>query len=160
MDDALGIDHDFDLRRRHAEQVGGFDHLQGLVHHGRRINRDLAAHHPIGMGAGLVGRDQVQGVHGTLTERPTGGRQDDLLDAAGPGGRVFRQRLENGGVLAVDGKQLCTTLAHRVQEHRAAHHQGFLVGQQQALARAGRCHAGGQAGGPDDGCHHHIDLRV
>jgi hypothetical protein len=55
------------------------------------------------------------------------------------------------------GSSVAPPAAHRVQEQLAAHHQRFLVGQQQALAGAGRGQAGRQAGGADDGGHHGVD---
>jgi hypothetical protein len=63
-------------------------------------------------------------------------------------------------MLAVDGQQRGAAGAHRLQEQVAAHHQRFLVGQQQALAGAGRRQAGRQAGGADDGGHHGVDRFV
>jgi hypothetical protein len=62
-------------------------------------------------------------------------------------------------VLAVDRQQGGATLAHGAHEHRAAHHQRLLVGQQQALAGARRRQAGRQPGGADDGRHDGVDIR-
>jgi len=46
---------------------------------------------------------------------------------------------------------------HGFQQQRAGHHQGFLVGQQDALARLRRGQGGQQTGGADDGGHDLID---
>ena len=42
--------------RRQAEQQAGLDQLQALVHERRRVDRDLAPHHPARMRASLIGR--------------------------------------------------------------------------------------------------------
>ena len=46
--------------RRQAEQQTGLDQLETLVHQRRRIDRNLAAHEPARMCAGLVGRHAAQ----------------------------------------------------------------------------------------------------
>ncbi len=53
--DALRVHEDLDLRGRHAEQQARLDQLQPLVHQGRRIDRDLAAHVPVRMRTGPPG---------------------------------------------------------------------------------------------------------
>ena len=63
-------------------------------------------------------------------------------------------------MLAVNREQLCPSLAHRLHEHLAAHHQGFLVGQQQAFAGMSGRHAGAQTCSADDGRHHNVDTLV
>ena len=50
MDHRLRMDDDVDPLRRQAEQVMRLDQLEPLVHHRRRIDRDLGAHRPVGMG--------------------------------------------------------------------------------------------------------------
>ena len=45
-------------------------------------------------------------------------------------------------------------------KQRAADHQRFLVGEQQALAGARRGEVGRQAGGADDRRHHRVDARA
>ncbi|GBH08590.1 DNA-binding transcriptional regulator [Pseudomonas syringae pv. actinidiae] len=44
VDHALRVNHHLDLIRACVEQPAGFDQLQPLVHHGRRIDRNLAPH--------------------------------------------------------------------------------------------------------------------
>ena len=45
---------------RRVEQPVRLDHLQALVHHGGRVDRDLAPHDPVRMRAGLLGRHRVE----------------------------------------------------------------------------------------------------
>ena len=158
VDDALRMDHHLDLRRRHAKQVARLDHLQRLVHHGGRIDRDLASHDPVRVRAGLLGRDRVQGGGVAGAKRPARRGQDEAVNALGPGGRVVRQGLEDGRMLGVDRQQGGAALAHGLQKHLGAHHQGFFVGQQQALARAGGGQAGREARRADDGRHDGVHL--
>ena len=73
--------------------------------------------------------------------------------------RVVRgQALEDRVVLAVDRQQRRAAFRDRVHEQRAAHHQRFLVGEQDALAGARRGERGGQARGADDRREHRVDL--
>ena len=138
MDDALRMDHDADLLGLQVEQPARLDHLERLVHHRRRIDRDLAAHHPVRVGAGLVGRHVGQRRRVARAERPARGGQHDVVDARRPGRAVFGQALEDRRVLAVDRQQRRAALAHRLHEQRAADDQRLLVGEQQALAGARR----------------------
>jgi hypothetical protein len=48
---------DLDALGREVEQPAGLDDLERLVHHRRGVDRDLAAHDPVRVRAGLVGRD-------------------------------------------------------------------------------------------------------
>ena len=67
------MDDDVHLRLGQTEQQGGLDDLEALVHQGRGIDRNLAAHFPLRMGAGLIRRDvgQAAGLGGA--ERAAGG---------------------------------------------------------------------------------------
>ena len=83
------------------------DHLQALVQHRGRIDRDLAAHAPVGMGAGLRGRDVVQVFEVATAERAArGGEQQAAHAGRRRVGRArpatVRHALENGIVFAVD----------------------------------------------------------
>ena len=75
MHHALRMNHDLDLLRRRAEQPVRFDDFERLVHHGRRIHRNLAPHDPVRMGAGLVRGHAMQLCQRRFAERTAGGRQ-------------------------------------------------------------------------------------
>ncbi|MNM84848.1 hypothetical protein D3C81_969500 [compost metagenome] len=160
MDDALRVDQHLDLLRRGAEQPMGLDHLEPLVHHRGRIHRDLAAHHPFGVGAGLVRRDVVQGGRITRPERAARCGQQHLGHARAVARVAGRQALEDRVVLTVDGQQRGAVLAHRVHEDGARHDQRFLVGQQHALARPSGGERRTEPGRADDGGHHGIGAVV
>ena len=103
------------------------------------------------MGAGLLGRDLGQCSRISLPERTAGGRQQDVVDALGPGPTILGQALEDRRVLAVDRQQGRAAFLHRAQEQLAADHQRLLVGEQQPLAGPRRRQARTQPGGTDDG---------
>ncbi len=63
-------------------------------------------------------------------------------------------------MLAVDGQQRGAAVLHRLHEQRTAHHQGLLIGQQQAFAGARSRQARRQACGADDGAHDGVHLGV
>ena len=46
MDDRLRVDNDLDLIGADTKQPPGFDDFQCLVHHGGRVDGDLATHIP------------------------------------------------------------------------------------------------------------------
>ena len=58
------------------------------------------------------------------------------------------------------GSNVAPPVAHRLHEQRAAHHQGFLVGQQQFLAGLRSGQAGRQTRSTHDGGHDRIHLGV
>ena len=78
MDDALRMDDDLDRLARRAEQPVRLDHLEALVHHRRRVDRDLAAHRPVRMRARLRPASRARSSSsGARAERPARrGEQD------------------------------------------------------------------------------------
>ena len=84
-----GVNHDFDLLRGQAEQQVGFDELKPLVHHGSRIDRDLVAHIPVGMGERLLRRNVSHVGQRPVAEGPPRRRQNQSIDG------IALARLEN-----------------------------------------------------------------
>ena len=80
MDHRLRMDDDLDLLRRQPEQQVRLDQLEALVHHGGRIDRDLGAHVPVGMGQRLLRRGLGHVGQRPVAERPAGRRQDQPVD--------------------------------------------------------------------------------
>ena len=162
MHDALRMYDHLDLRRFHAEQQAGLDQLEPLVHQGGRIDRDLAAHVPARMGAGLLRRDRGE-------SSAAGVRRNGPPEAVSstrrtpwpgtPGLRAGRQALEDRVVLAVDRDQGGAAAARRLDQQRPGHHQRFLVGEQHALAGSRRRQRRRQAGRADDRRHHGVHRR-
>ena len=74
--DRFRMDQDLDPVLAEAEQVVGLDQLEALVHHGRRIDRDLGAHVPVGVSDRLARRDarpsRRAGGRGTARRRRSG----------------------------------------------------------------------------------------
>ena len=91
----------------HAEQQAGLDELEPLVHERGGIDRDLAAHDPVRMRAGLIGRDALEARAIGVEERTARGGQQDAFHARRrfAAARVARQALEHRVVFAVDGQQ-------------------------------------------------------
>ena len=165
MDHALGVQHDLDILGPGLKQPAGLHDLQPLVHHGGRVHRDLAAHDPVRMAAGLLGRDPGQLLRRQRAKGAAGGGQQDLFNAepgrarAGIGEvKTGRQALEDRVMFAVDRQQFGPVVARRVHKQPARHDQGLLVGQQHALAGPGRGQGGQQSGRPDNGRHDIIHL--
>ena len=105
--------------------------------------------------AGLIGGHAGQVEVGQVAERATAAGQPDLAHAADQ--TPLRQHLEDRVVLAVDRQQGGAVLADRRHEQRPGHHQGLLVGEQDALASPRRGEIGGEARGADDAGNHRID---
>jgi len=78
------------------------DQLEALVHHGRRVDRDLGAHPPIRMRHRLLGGNVAHGIEAELAERPAARRQDDVVDGVA---LALVEHLVDSVVLAVDRQQ-------------------------------------------------------
>jgi hypothetical protein len=102
MHDALRMDQDLDPLGRQVEQPARFDYFESLVHHRRRVDGDLAAHDPVRVRAGFVGRDADGAVERRGAERTAGRREQH---AAHPTSLVRRHALEHRVVLAIDRQQ-------------------------------------------------------
>ena len=165
MDDALGVNHDFDVVVIQPEEVVGFDHLQPLVHQGGGIHGDLAAHAPVGMGGGIGHGGIFEVGCGPVTEGAAGGGELNAPQTrswyTGGEAGVFSpgrslQALEDGRVFGICRQQPAPTFLELGQHHRACCDQGFLVGQGQILTGADGRQGGQQAGAAHDPCYHEI----
>ena len=83
-------------------------------------------------------------------ERAARSGEDDALDALG---RRPGQRLQAGGVLAVDGQQLGAGIGDGGHEHVAGGDEALLVGQGDPPPLACRFEGRLEPGGADDGRH-------
>ena len=70
------MDHDLDPLVGQPEEVVGLDDLEALVHEGRRVDRDAAAHPPGGMVEGLLGGDRLELLGRPSAEGAAGGGED------------------------------------------------------------------------------------
>ena len=155
VDHALRVDDNLDAIGVGPEQPTGLDDLQTLVHHGGRVDRDLATHRPRGMCAGLIGGDRRESFDRPIAQWAAGRGQQNAFhpDRGQALAEVRRQTLEDGVVLAVDRKQLRAALLHGTHEQGPGHHQRLLVGEQQTLACTGCGQRGRQTRGTDDRRH-------
>ena len=78
------MDDDVDPLARQAEEEVRLDDLEALVHHRRRVDRDLRAHLPGRVRERVLDRDRVERVEPPLAERAARGGQDEALRLAGP----------------------------------------------------------------------------
>ncbi len=145
------------------EQQVRLDHLQALVHQRRRVDRDLAAHHPVGMGAGLLGRHCGELIgRRRAQERPArSGEQNPAY--AGTAQRPRRSRREAHWRMALCSLSIgssCAPLSRTASRNRrpAITSASLLASSTRLPARAA-ARVGRQPGGTDDRCHHRIDLR-
>ena len=140
---------------RQIEQPVCLDHFQPLVHHGRRIDSDLAAHVPVRVSQRILQGDILERRDVTITERATRGGQDQPLDI--PVAVTF-ERLKYGRMFAIHRVELHSVFCHRLHDQGAGCHQGFLVGQGDILARFDCGHGRHQAGGSDNRRHRHFNI--
>ncbi len=160
VDHALRVHHHLDLVRRGVEEPAGLDDLEALVHHRRRVDRDLSAHLPIRVRAGLIRRDRRQQLRRGLTKGSARGGEQDALDAnrIEPIGKPRRHTLEDGIVLAIDGHQQGTAVGSGPHHDVPGNDQRLLVGEQHPLAGPRRRQGRLEASRPDDRRHHIADL--
>jgi hypothetical protein len=151
--DRLRVHDHLDARVGDAEQVVGLDQLQPFVHQGGRVDRDLCAHRPGGMGQGL-GRDDVcQPFLRPAPERAARRCQHQRLERLR--GSALQALLQRR-VLAVDRQQQTAAAAHGGGHQLAARHQALLVGEGQIAARVERRHRGLEPGGANDRVQHDV----
>jgi hypothetical protein len=81
--DRLAVHDDVDLLRLEAEQVVHLEHLQRLVHQGRRADGDARSHAPVGVLERHLGRDALERARREVAERTAGRRQVHATHAAG-----------------------------------------------------------------------------
>jgi hypothetical protein len=155
---ALWVDHHLDSLRRQTEQPARLDDLEALVHHRRRVDRDLSSHDPVRVCAGLVRGHRGERLERGVTERPTGGGQQQLAHAAAveAAREASGQALEDGVVLRIDRQQLGTTGRDGIHEQPPGHHQRLLVGEQDAPTGTRRGQRRQQARRADDGRDHDL----
>ena len=125
------MDHRVDPLARQTEEEVRLDHLEALVHHRRRIDRDLRAHLPRRMRERVVDGDRVEGLEAPLAEGAARGREHE---AAGLAGRARAQGLVDRAVLGVDRDQLGAALLRLREDELARHDERLLVREGQALA--------------------------
>ena len=133
MHDRLGMHHHAELFRRQGEKEMRLDQFQPLVHQGGAVERNLAAHRPVGMGDRLFHRGGAHALQRPFAERAARGGDGDQI---GFRGIARAQHLEDGIVLAVHRQDLGAGFLHGVAEHRARRHHAFLVGQRHHHAAA------------------------
>ena len=115
-----------------AEEPVGLDHLQPLVHQRGRVDRDLAAHRPGGVGKrrlhGDVAEARATACRGMARRRPSGS------GARTSSPRERPRRLPEGAVLAVDRANLDAVGVRRGGDQLAGADDRLLVGEGNDLA--------------------------
>ena len=153
--DRLRVHHYVDAVVRHPEQLVGLNDLQALVHEGGRVDRDLRAHAPRGMGQGVSHGDLRQaGLGGPAAKWSTRSREEEASHVVRSvdGG----QALVDGAVLGVDRHDLGSRGAPGLLHHRRPGDQRLLVGQGQTFTRLQRGHGHREPSETDDGIEHHV----
>ena len=129
VDNTLGMNHHLHSLRLQVKNPTRFNKFQALVHQGRRINRNLAPHGPIGMSTRLV---RCGLSHLLITPAAKGsarGRQQHFTDTLVAWCRLIvdRQTLKNCIVLTVNGQQSGPRFTHRLHQQMPSHYQRFFV---------------------------------
>src|SRR4030065_159973 len=129
------------------------DPLEPLVHRGGRIHRYLRAHPPRRVPARLRYRHVAHLPEGAIPERPARCREDDPGDVLLP---VTLDRLEDRGVLAVDGEDSAAAAPCALHEELPRHHEQFLVREGDPLPLTGGLDDGADGHHPRRGGHEHV----
>jgi hypothetical protein len=128
VDQRLGMNDHVDPLVGCPEEMVGLHHLEALVHQGRRIDRDLAAHRPGRMVQGLLDGYIAQFVPRASAEGPAAGGDREPVDRAG---RLPGDQLVQGRVLGVDRHDPRPGCLCERADELTAHDQGLLVGKSQ-----------------------------
>ena len=121
-----------DAVRGHPEEPARLDDLEPLVHEGRGVDRDLAAHVPGRVLERLARGDVAEALAGAVAERAARRGEDEPLD-------LLRtpavQALVQGAMFAVDGQE-ARPAGLRLSDHQLPrHHQRLLVGEGDVFPR-------------------------
>ena len=143
--------HDFYLFGAHAEEPSGFHDLKALVHHRSGVDGDFRSHVPIGMVKRLLLGDGGQLLGRVSTERASGCREDDFLQAV-----ARLQTLKHGGMLGIDGKNGHMAVGHQACYQVARHDERLLVGQCYGLSGTYGIHCRAQSGVAHHGSEHDV----
>ena len=144
------MDDDVEPGAVEVEKMVRLDDLEPLVHHGRRIDRDLGAHAPVGMRHRLLRRRILHFRIAAFQERAAARGQDDALDG---GALLEGEDLEDGVVLAVHRQEPRAAALRLVGDERAGADERLLVGERHHDAAAHRRHGGCKPGRSDDRRH-------
>ena len=143
--------------------IARLDDLEPLVHHRRRVDRDLGTHVPVGvrrrllahgLGLGLVERQQLLG-----REVAEGAARRGEDDAAERVGRHALQALEDRRVLRVGGRHHRAVLLEQWEDDRPARDERLLVGQRDRAAQLDRLDRRQQPGDADHARYHRVGAR-
>src|SRR5438270_2936586 len=149
------MDDDADGFQRDPEQVMGLDHLQALVHQGRRVDRDLGPHRPPRVVERLLHRHLVQVEVGMRPERAAARRDDQAPDVLA---LLAPQALPDGAVLTVDRPY--APGPGGLHDQRPGHDQDLFGGQRDLLAGLQRRHGGLQRTRAGDRDHDQVAASV
>ena len=138
-----------------AEEVVGLDDLEALVHEGRRVDRDLAAHRPGRVLEGVLDGDAGQLGARPAPERAARRRDGEPHDGARP---LARDQLVQRGVLGVHRDQPGAGRLAESRDQLAADHERLLVGQRDVDALAEGDDRRAQAGRADDRVEHEVGV--
>lgn len=148
VDDALGVDDDFDFRHGDIEEPFGFDHFEAFVEEGGGVDGDFSAHVPGGMFEGLGDGDVGELIGREGAEGAAAGGEEEAADGVA---MVAFEALEDGVVLAVDGEDADAFGFGGSGDGFAGHDEDFFAGDGEVHAAFDGGEGGGEAGGADDG---------
>ena len=130
------------------------DHFEPLVHHGRRIDRDLRAHAPVGMGDGLLRRGPAHLLDAAFAKRAAARGQDDPARSPRPGRN--RSTARSHCARCRPAARWRPQRATSCMNERAGADQHLLVGERDDDAAPDRRQGRRQPGRADDPGHHPV----
>ena len=140
---------------RRPEQPVSFDHLEGLVHERRGIDRYLRAHAPGRVLERLFRRDAGKLVPGPVPEGAAGRGDDEPFDRP----FVSLDALPDSRRLAVDGQDPAARGLSGCRDEATRHDQDLFVGKRDRFSGVQRVQGGPHPGVAHGGDHKEIDLR-
>src|SRR5579872_2301890 len=142
MNDRFWMYNDLNLLWPKVEQPAGFDQLETFVEHRGGIDSDLISHSPRWM-VERVRQCRVANLfQWCMPERPATGRENNASHFVRP---ATGHRLENGGMLGIDGKNRDATFAGFGNQERTGYYKGFFVCQCERFSRTHGAEGCGQS---------------
>ena len=155
VDDRLRMHDDVDALVGRAEEVVGLHDLEALVHQGRRVDRDLAAHRPGRVGERLLDGHVLELLASAPPERPPAGGDRQPLDRPR---RLSGEELVKCRVLRVDRHDLRPRGLGKRRHQLTSDDQRLLVGERQIDPLAEGRDGGAEPRGADERVQYEIRL--
>ncbi len=154
VDNRLRVEKHVNLFGRKAKQPMGLDNLETLVNQSCRIDSDLRAHRPVGVGEGLSSGNGAEFGERNVAKSAAGSSEDDAPERR----RFTDKALEDGGVLGVDRNDGNAVEVSKAHNQLAGNDEALLISQSDFLTSLDSANGGKKPGVTDKSVNGNVDI--